>query len=83
VTPAADQHSPLSVIQDGDRILLDAEAGRLDLMVSREVLDARTQVLPPRPGHGYGRELFAPLRALVGDAESGGSIFNPRSGPGL
>jgi phosphogluconate dehydratase len=83
VTPAADTRSALSLVQDGDRIILDAEAGTLDILVDPAVMGARTQVLPPRAGHGYGRELFAPLRAMVGDAETGASIFTPLSGAGI
>ena len=31
--------------------------------------------MPPAV-HGWGRELFAPFRAIAGDAEAGGGIFN-------
>jgi phosphogluconate dehydratase len=76
MTPGAEQDSLLARIQDGDRVVLDAEHGRLELMVDPSVLAARPRAVMPPAGHGWGRELFAPLRALAGDAEIGGGIFN-------
>ena len=76
VTPGADEDSAIARIQDGDRIVLDAEHGRLELMVDPSVLAARPPAAAPPEQHGWGRELFAPFRALAGDAEAGGGIFN-------
>jgi phosphogluconate dehydratase len=76
VTPGADQDSIIARIRDGDRIVLDAEHGRLELMVDPSVLAARPPAAAPPEQHGWGRELFAPFRALAGDAEAGGGIFN-------
>jgi phosphogluconate dehydratase len=76
MTPGAEQESLLARIQDGDRVVLDAEHGRLELMVDPSVLAARPRAVMPPAGHGWGRELFAPLRHLAGDAEIGGGIFN-------
>ena len=76
VTPGADQDSVVARIRDGDRIVLDAELGRLDVMVDPSELAARPRAVPPPDQHGWGRELFAPFRALAGDAEAGGGIFN-------
>lgn len=76
VTPGADQDSAIARIQDGDRIVLDAEHGRLDLMVDPSVLAVRPRAAAPPEQHGWGRELFVPFRALAGDAEAGGGIFN-------
>ena len=76
VTPGADQDSAIARIQDGDRIVLDAEHGRLDLMVDPSVLAVRPRAAAPPEQHGWGRELFAPFRALAGDAEAGGGILN-------
>ena len=76
VTPGADEDSAIARIQDGDRIVLDAEHGRLDLMVDPSVLAVRPRAAAPPEQHGWGRELFAPFRALAGDAEAGGGIFN-------
>ncbi|MEZ6030073.1 MAG: phosphogluconate dehydratase [Hyphomonadaceae bacterium] len=75
MTPGADQDSLLARIQDGDRIVLDAAHGKLDLMVDPSELAARPRAAMPPAGHGWGRELFGPLRRLAGDAEAGGGIF--------
>jgi len=76
LTPGADQDSALARVQDGDRIVLDAEAGTLDLMVDPSELARRPRAFMPPAGHGWGRELFAPFRAIASDAETGGGIFN-------
>jgi phosphogluconate dehydratase len=76
LTPGADQDSALARIRDGDRVLLDAEKGTLELLVDPGELAARPRAVMPPAGHGWGRELFAPLRHLAGDAEAGGGIFN-------
>lgn len=76
MTPGADQDSLLARLQDGDRIILDAEEGRLEVVADAAELAARPRAMMPPAGHGWGRELFAPLRMLAGDAEMGGGIFN-------
>lgn len=75
MTPGADQDSLLARLQDGDRIILDAEEGRLEVVADAAELAARPRAMMPPAGHGWGRELFAPLRMLAGDAETGGGIF--------
>lgn len=76
MTPGADQDSLLARIQDGDRVVLDAEHGTLELMVDAAVLAKRPRAMAPAAAPGWGRELFAPLRHMAGDAEAGGGIFN-------
>ena len=72
VTPEALGGGPLSRVQDGDIVRLDAEAGRLDIAIDPNVLMARE---PARPtidsGSGYGRELFGWMRRAVGPADAG------------
>lgn len=80
LTPGADQDSILARIQDGDRIVLDAEAGTLNVMLSPSDLEHRPRAMMPASAHGWGRELFAPFRALAGDAEIGGGIFTAFAG---
>jgi len=75
MTPGADADSLLARIRDGDRILLNADQGRLDVLAVGEDLARRSPAPPPPAGHGWGRELFTPLRHLAGDAETGGGIF--------
>ena len=80
MTPGADQDSALARIRDGDRVVLDAEAGTLDLMVDPAEFASRPRDPVPPAGHGWGRELFAPFRAVAGDAEIGGGIFSAYAG---
>jgi len=77
VTPEASEGGAIGKIQDGDMVRLDAVAGTLEVLGDAEAFDAR-----PRPakdlsanGFGHGRELFAALRANVGRADRGASIF--------
>jgi phosphogluconate dehydratase len=82
VSPGADQDSPLARVRDGDRIVLDAEAGTLDLAVEpSELMKRGRDFMPPSPP-GWGRELFEPFRALAIDPERGGGIFSATAGTG-
>ncbi len=80
MTPGADQDSPFARIRDGDRIVLDAEAGTLSLLVDPAELAGRPRDPVPPAGHGWGRELFSAFRAVAGDAEIGGGIFSAYTG---
>jgi phosphogluconate dehydratase len=75
VCPGADQDSPLARVRDGDRIVLDAEAGTLDVAVPAAELMGRGRDLMPRAEPGWGRELFETFRAVAIDPERGGGIF--------
>ncbi len=82
-TPAAIHLSPeamdggvLTRLRDGDIVRLDAEAGVLEIKVDAAELDARAP--SPRPviaQRGFGRELFAHMRAAALPAEQGGGVF--------
>ena len=78
LTPEALDNGPIGLIQDGDIIELDAEAGTLELLVSETELQSRQHAQVDLSGshYGMGRELFAPLRATVGLAEEGATVFN-------
>lgn len=77
VTPEASDAGAIGRVRDGDRIVIDAEAGTMDAIVAEVEWHART----PQAGdlsanrHGMGRELFAMMRAQVGTAEEGGSAL--------
>ena len=74
-TPEAAGGGPLARLRDGDLVTVDANAGALDVIGVD--LDERTSVPPPPPDvTGYGRELFAGFRRLVGAADDGASIFS-------
>lgn len=80
VTPEAADGGAIAKICDGDLIRIDAAAGRLDVVVAPEILQARlpAQVDGSCSHSGVGRELFAIFRDRVGRADSGASIF-PRA----
>jgi phosphogluconate dehydratase len=76
VTPEATCGGPLARVRDGDVILVDCAAGRLDLHLDPAEFAARSPAAPPRDAtRGLGREMFAGLRSGASDAESGGSVF--------
>ncbi len=85
VTPEAALGGPLSRIQDGDLVTVDADGGRLDLHVEHESFARRpiTGRAPQGPEWaGTGRELFAAFRATVGSADTGASVFPGVVAPG-
>lgn len=77
VTPEAADGGPISKLRDGDRIRIDSDAGTIDVDVPAAEWDARAvQHGDLRANRvGFGRELFAMMRAQVGTAESGGSAL--------
>lgn len=78
LTPEALDNGPIGLIQNGDMIELDAETGKLELLVSEEELKTRKHAQADLTNfhEGMGRELFAPLRATVGLAEEGATVFS-------
>jgi len=48
VGPEASDCGPIALVEDGDIIAIDAEAGTIDLLVDAEVLDARRLAWQPR-----------------------------------
>jgi len=78
VVPEALDDGPISKIQDGDVIRIDAEAGEFQVKLAPEVLRMRAPARPSDPqacAKGLGRELFAPLRASLSRADEGASIL--------
>ncbi|WP_423759168.1 phosphogluconate dehydratase [Burkholderia sp. NLJ2] len=78
VSPEALLAGPLGKVKTGDTLVIDAEAGVLDI----EVDDAEWQARPvAQPLHqaenevGFGRELFGVFRAAAAPAEQGASVF--------
>jgi len=78
VTPEAAHGGLLAKVRDGDRMVMDVHAKRLELLVDEAELAAREAAHPDRSHNsfGVGRELFAIMRANVGSAEEGASIFD-------
>jgi len=73
VTPEALCGGPLARVRDGDIVRLDCYAGVLEAQVSEAVW--RQRELPmmnaAKNEFGSGRELFATMRRVAGDAETG------------
>ncbi|ATC31436.1 phosphogluconate dehydratase [Caulobacter vibrioides] len=75
VTPEAAKGGPLAYVQDGDVIRVNAETGELKILVDEATLRARTPANVPASKPGFGRELFGWMRAGVGAADAGASVF--------
>jgi len=75
VSPEALDGGPIAKLKDGDIVRVDAVSGKLDI-VSTGVME-REIVTPDLSAnnHGVGRELFGAMRAAVGPAARGASIF--------
>ncbi|MER9585017.1 phosphogluconate dehydratase [Mesorhizobium sp. M0276] len=77
VTPEAVEDGPIARIHEGDIIRLDAEAGTLEVLVPAGDFALRRTADADLIGNefGFGRELFAGFRQLVGRADHGASAF--------
>jgi phosphogluconate dehydratase len=77
VTPEALDGGAIGKILDGDVLRLDAASGKLDVLVPAAELEAREPAKPDLSANefGFGRELFAGFRAMVGRADQGASVF--------
>lgn len=70
VAPEAAVGGPIALVQDGDKIVIDGEAGLLKLEVSDEELERRKKSWsPPKPNYSGG--LLAKYAALVQQADVG------------
>ncbi|HEY7883380.1 MAG TPA: phosphogluconate dehydratase, partial [Cellvibrionaceae bacterium] len=78
LTPEALDKGPIALVREGDVIELDADAGLLNLCVDEKELAEREHAVADLSisHQGMGRELFAPLRATVGEAEKGATVFS-------
>ncbi|MGZ2743705.1 phosphogluconate dehydratase [Burkholderia stagnalis] len=78
VSPEALLNGPLGKVQTGDTIVIDAEAGVLDIAVDDAEWHARPVAQPLHQADnevGFGRELFGVFRAAAAPAEHGASVF--------
>ena len=75
VSPEAARGGPISAIQDGDEILIDAESRLLDIMVPAEELRRRMEGWT-RPAPHYTSGVFARYAMLVGSASEGAVLRN-------
>ena len=78
LTPEAATGGPMARVMDGDVITLDADASSLTLHVPDDEFATRAPTgRAPSADEwvGTGRELFASMRAAVGPADEGASVF--------
>lgn len=77
VVPEAAADGAIGRLEDGDTVVIDAEAGRLDCAIDSALLNDREARPLDLSGNqaGIGRELFGAMRSGAGDAESGASIL--------
>lgn len=77
VVPEAAENGAIGMLAEGDRIVIDAEAGRLDTVAGVDQLRRRdTRPLDLAPNRaGIGRELFGAMRRHCGHAEHGASTL--------
>ncbi len=79
LSPEAATGGLLAKVKDGDIIRMDAKTGTLELIVEKQEIDRRMSAAPDLKAHrsGMGRQIFAPLRMQVLEAERGAcSIFS-------
>ncbi len=76
LSPEALDGGPIARLRDGDRVRLDAVAGRLEALVEPADWAARDAVTADlsENQHGLGRELFAAFRGVVGAADQGAAV---------
>jgi dihydroxy-acid dehydratase len=75
VAPESVDAGPIAFVHDGDRILIDVHAKRLDLLVDDAELARRREGWQPLPAR-YTTGVLAKYARLVGGAERG-AITNP------
>jgi len=77
LTPEALDGGPIALLRDGDRIRIDAMAGRLEVLVDAREWQGRAPALhrPSLDADDTGRVLFANFRAHVTSAANGATIF--------
>jgi phosphogluconate dehydratase len=75
VTPEAIDEGLLSRIQDGDMIQIDSSKGEMQIRTPEAELLKRTPASRPANSNTVGRGLFDSVRATLGRADQGASIF--------
>ncbi|WP_208022245.1 phosphogluconate dehydratase [Aestuariicella hydrocarbonica] len=73
LTPECAAGGPLAKVQTGDLIRLDANTGRLEVVLDQQVLDSRIVLASSEGSHrfGMGRELFGGFRRQASSSELG------------
>jgi len=75
VSPEAVDGGLIAKLQDGDRMRVDALAGRIEVLTDG-VADRPVETIDLTPNtFGTGREMFGMFRQVVGSADTGASVF--------
>ena len=83
LSPEALLQGPIGKVVTGDMLVIDAEAGVLDVEIDAAEWAARPEAVPQHQAEnevGFGRELFGVFRAAAAPAELGASVFGPMVG---
>lgn len=83
LSPEALLNGPIAKVQTGDMLVIDAEAGVLDIELDEAVWQSRPVAQPEHQAEnevGFGRELFGVFRAAAAPAEHGASVFGALAG---
>ena len=77
IWPESKKGGPISQIQDGDIIHLNAETGELNVLLDTSELAAREKAIGSTSDHvrGLGREMFSIFRQSVSAAEQGACVI--------
>lgn len=78
LSPEALLNGPIAKVQTGDMLVIDAEAGVLDVEIDEQTWQSRPVAQPEHQAEnevGFGRELFGVFRAAAAPAEHGASVF--------
>lgn len=76
LSPEASLGGELAKLCNGDLIEIDAEAGKLQVLIEQAEWDNRAISAPPNTDQEtIGRALFARMRSLAGTSDTGASIF--------
>lgn len=77
LVPEAKKGGPISRIQDGDIISLNAETGELNVLLDTGIFEARVKHTGSNPDRvrGFGREMFSVFRNAVTAAEQGATVI--------
>tara|TARA_R100000005_G_scaffold89631_1_gene60312 strand:- start:13699 stop:15471 length:1773 start_codon:yes stop_codon:yes gene_type:complete len=70
ITPEASEGGPLAIVEDGDEIVIDAEAARIDVTLGADEIAARLARWQP-PAPRYTRGLLAKFAKTVASASEG------------
>jgi dihydroxy-acid dehydratase len=74
VSPEAMVGGPISLVKNGDEIEIDAQKGKLDLLVSKsELKERKANWKPPKPKYEWGA--LAKYASLVGSASEGAVCY--------